>query len=426
MENLVATKSKDEILQPPARLPVIALFTANAVSSVGTVMTQLALPWFVLQTTGSAAKTGLVSFFVIIPTIFAAFIGGTLVDRMGFRRSSILADWACTLTIALIPLLYAAGMLEFWALLVLVFFTSLFDTPGVTARTALLPVLAVKANMTFEQASTGSQVINRVSRLIGAPLAGLLIAIFGATQVLWIDASTFAFSALLIMLTVPAVRNQSKEKEEKEKTSFWEELREGITFLWHDRLMRMVIMVVMVTNMLDGAVFGVVLPFYAKNFLGAALDLGLLLAANGGGAVIGALIFGAFSQKLPQRYLFVYGLMFASLEFFSLALMPPYWVLIVCFLLVGIKVGPINPIIVAVMYARIPEKNLGKTIGVVAGAVNVVTPVGVLIAGLLLDQVNIQVLLAVTGILYVGTTSVLAFSRAVRQIDQKAVTVKAN
>jgi MFS family permease len=390
-------------------------------------MTQLALPWFVLQTTGSATKTGLVSFFVILPTIFAAFIGGTLVDRMGFRRSSILADWFCTLTIALIPLLYAAGRLEFWALLVLVFFTSLFDTPGVTARTALLPVLALKANMTLEQASTGSQVINRVSHLVGAPLAGLLIAILGATQVLWIDASTFAFSALLIMLTVPAVRGgQAKEEEEKEKTSFWEELREGIIFIWQDRLIRVVIAVVMITNMLDGAIFGVVLPFYAKNFLGQALDLGLLLAANGGGAVVGALIFGAFSQKLPQRYLFVYGLMFASVEFFSLAVMPPYWVLIACFALVGIMAGPINPIIIAVMYARIPEKNLGKTIGVVAGAVNVVTPLGVLIAGFLLDQINIQVLLTVTGILYAGATSVLIFSRAVRQIDQKAVAVEAN
>lgn len=406
---------------PASRIPVIALFTANAVSSVGTVMTQLALPWFVLQTTGSAAKTGLVAFFVILPTIFAAFVGGTLVDRMGFRRSSILADWCCTLTIALIPLLYFAGILEFWALLILVFFTSLFDTPGVTARTALLPVLALKANMTLEQASTGSQVINRVSHLIGAPLAGLLIALLGATQVLWIDAATFAFSALLITLTVPAVRGQLKEEETKEKTSFWKEMREGIIFLWQDRLMRIVIAVVMITNMLDGAVFGVVLPFYAKNFLDEALDLGLLLAANGGGAVIGALLFGAFNQKLPQRYLFVYGLMFASVEFFALALMPPYWVLIASFVLVGLFAGPINPIIVAVMYARIPEKNLGKTIGVVAGAVNVVTPLGVLIAGFLLDQVNIQVLLTVTGILYVAATSVLAFSRSVRQIDQKTV-----
>src|SRR4051812_18082917 len=105
------------LLASPARLPVFSLFTANAVSSAGTVMTQLALPWFVLQTTGSAAKTGLVSFFVILPTVFAAFLGGPLVDRMGFRRSSILADCACTVTIALIPLLYVAGMLEFWALL---------------------------------------------------------------------------------------------------------------------------------------------------------------------------------------------------------------------------------------------------------------------------------------------------------------------
>ena len=405
----------------PARLPVFSLFTANAVSSVGTVMTQLALPWFVLQTTGSAAKTGLVSFFVILPTVFAAFVGGPLVDRLGFRRSSILADCACTVTIALIPLLYIAGMLEFWALLALVFFASLFDTPGLTARTALLPTLALKANMTLEQASTGTQVINRSARLVGAPLAGLLIAWLGATQVLWLDAATFAFSAALIALAVPARQAKAVAEGETREPGgpFWKELVGGLTFIWQDRLLRIIVGVVMITNMLDGALMGVVLPLYTKTFLGQAFDLGLLVAISGGGSVVGALIFAAFSTKLPQRELVIGGFMVASLAFLVLALTPPFWVILLIFAVEGIAAGPLNPILVAVLYGRTPEKNLGKVLGALTAGVNVVTPVGILAAGFLLEQVDIRLVLAGMWVMYFGVVSILGVSRSVREIGRK-------
>lgn len=398
------------------RLPVIALFTANAISMVGTVMTQLAIPWFVLQTTGSAAKTGLVAFFIILPTVFAAFLGGPLVDRLGFRRSSIMADCACTVVIALIPLLYSAGLLEFWLLLLLVFIANLFDTPGLTARSAILPDLAVRANMTMEQASSGSQVINRSSRLIGAPLAGLLIALLGASQVLWLDAATFAISAVLITVAVP----RSKTKPVKEKTeSFMAEMMAGFRFIWQDRLIRVIVIVVMITNLLDGAVYGVVLPFYTKNFFGQALDLGLLIAASGGGSVVGALIFGAFSHKLPQRQLFLWGFVVIGLDFGALALVPPYWVLIVAAAISGLASGPLNPIIGAVIYKRVPVRSRGRVLSAITAGANMVTPLGVLVTGFLLEQFDVRLVLAVMGVIYIMATSSMFFSRSVHEIDRK-------
>src|SRR5947209_3766719 len=101
------------------RVPIVALFTANAISTVGNVFAFIAIPWFVLQTTGSASKTGLTAFFTILPTVLAAFFGGAVVDRLGFKRTSVIADCASTITIGLIPLLYSTIGLEFWQLLVL-------------------------------------------------------------------------------------------------------------------------------------------------------------------------------------------------------------------------------------------------------------------------------------------------------------------
>lgn len=94
---------------PPARhsvLPLWTLLSANGISLIGTQLTQLAVPWFVLQTTGSPTRTGVVAVAGVVPLILSAFFGGAVVDRLGFRRTSIWSDLASCLTTALIPLLY--------------------------------------------------------------------------------------------------------------------------------------------------------------------------------------------------------------------------------------------------------------------------------------------------------------------------------
>ena len=101
---------------PPRKnpLPLCALFTANAVSLIGNVFSMVAIPWFVLQTTGSAAQTGITGFFAVMPAVLAGFLGGTLIDRLGYKRASIISDLASGVTTALIPLLYFTVGLEFW------------------------------------------------------------------------------------------------------------------------------------------------------------------------------------------------------------------------------------------------------------------------------------------------------------------------
>jgi MFS family permease len=152
-------------------IPLYSLFVANAISLVGNVFSLIAIPWFVLQTTGSATQTGITGFFTILPVVLAGFLGGTLIDRLGYKRTSIIADLASGITTALIPLLHFTSDLEFWQLLTLVFLGALLDTPGSTARAALLPELAEQAGMPIERVTALTHVIERGARLVGAPLA---------------------------------------------------------------------------------------------------------------------------------------------------------------------------------------------------------------------------------------------------------------
>ena len=136
-----ATSALDETQNGPQRGPVLAFLIANAISQVGSKLTLVALPWFVLQTSGSASRTGITAFFFTVPLVVAAFFGGGIVERLGFKRASIVSDLGSGIAVALIPLLYAASALPFGLLLALVFLRSLVGTPGGTARQSLLPDL---------------------------------------------------------------------------------------------------------------------------------------------------------------------------------------------------------------------------------------------------------------------------------------------
>ena len=343
-------------------LPIYSLFTANAISLVGNVLSAIAIPWFVLQTTGSATKTGITGFFNILPVVLAGFFGGTLVDRLGYKRTSIIADIASGVTSALIPILYYTIGLQFWQLMILVFLGALLDTPGSTARSALVPELAEMAQMPIERATSLIHIIERGSRLIGAPLSGLLIAWIGTENVLWLDAASFFISAGIIAVTIKAHQPLPHEADEH-KGKYFAELREGLQFIFDDKLMLSMVVMIMLTNLLDAVFSGVVQPVFVKQVYGQVLDLGLLIAANGAGAVIGALIFSAIGSRLPRHTIFVFGFVLTSLRFFLYATYPPISIALIFVVIASMGAGPLNPIIGAVEYERVPKNMRGREIG---------------------------------------------------------------
>lgn len=212
-------------------------------------MAMVAIPWFVLVTTGSAAKTRVVAFFTVLPTVLASLFGGALIDRLGFRSMSVISDFASAVTMGLIPLIHAVAGIEFYQLIILVFLGALLDAPGTTARRSVLPDLAGPAAMPLERATSINESIQRGSTMAGAPLAGVLIALFSAPMVLWLNAASFIVSAVLILFAVPPKETTEDDKDEGE--GYFAELVAGLRFIMADRLMRTIIILVMITNFLD-------------------------------------------------------------------------------------------------------------------------------------------------------------------------------
>jgi MFS family permease len=397
-------------------IPLYSLFIANAISLVGNVFSLIAIPWFVLQTTGSATQTGVTGFFTILPVVLAGFFGGTLIDRLGYRRTSVISDLASGLTTALIPLLYATVGLEFWQLIVLVFLGALLDAPGGTARAALLPELAEQAGMPIERVTSLVHVIERGARLVGAPLAGFLIGIMGTANVLWLDAASFVVSAAIIVFLVPAPNRAAIEVK---AGKYLEELQDGLRFIANDALILSIVVMVMLTNFLDAIFGGVLQPVYVREVYGDAINLGLLIAANGGGAVIGGLIFASIGHRLPRHATFVGAFVFTGFRFWVYALYPPIWVLVIVTLITSMGAGPLNPIIGAIEFERIPPHMRGRVFGAVTAGAWIAMPLGMLLGGILTDQLGTFIMMVGLGITFLITTLSMAFIPAMKEMNRK-------
>jgi MFS family permease len=393
------------------------LFTANAISLVGNVFTTIAIPWFVLQTTGSATQTGITGFFTILPVVLAGFFGGTLIDRLGYKPTSIIADLASGVTTAMVPILYFTVGLEFWQLMVLVFLGALLDAPGSTARSALLPELAEQAGMPIERVTSLTHVIERGSRLIGAPLAGLLIGIIGTANVLWLDAASFFISAAIVWICIPRI--VIHHETEQKSGAYFEELKAGLRFIRADQLILAIVIMVMLMNFLDAIFGGVVQPVYVNQVYGNAFNLGLLIAANGGGAVIGGLIFAVIGHRLPRHATFVGAFMLTTFRYWVYALYPPIMVLVVVTLITSIGAGPLNPIIGSVEFERIPPHMRGRVFGAITAGAWVAMPLGVLLGGILTDQLGTFVMMIGLAITTFLTTLSMAFIPAMKEMNRK-------
>jgi len=399
----------------PRRAPLVALLTANAISGSGNVITMIAIPWFVLTTTGSPGRMGVVAFFTALPAVIATFFGGTLVDRLGFKVSSVVADLASGVSVALIPLLYVTVGLPFWALIVLAFTGALLDAPGVTAREALLPDVATLAEVPLERANGFDQSIARGAMLIGAPVAGIVIAAFGATTALWIDAATFACSALLVALVVPR-----QGGVEGERAGYLKELAEGLRFLLAEPLVRTIALIVMLTNFVDAPIFSLVLPVYARENLDGARDLGLALGVFGAAALTGALVFGVVGAQLPRRAVFLCSFAVLTVMWWLLALQPALLATLVILGVAGLAAGPINPVIMTAEQERVPEELRGRVFGVTTALAFVAIPLGMLVYGVALEQFGLAETLVASALFYGAVLVVMTLSKPLRQFGGAA------
>jgi MFS family permease len=381
-----------------------ALLTAHAISQTGNVVTAFAIPFYVLATGGSGVEVGVAAFFATAPVVIGGPLGGVVVDRVGHRRASIVADLVSGGAVLAMPALALTVGLPFWALLALVFAAGVLDTAGQTARRVMLPPLTDRAGVRIEQSVGLLDGSERLARLIGATVAGLLVATVGPVATLFVNAATFAVSAVLTWALVPAT-SVERPDDAGAPTSYWSDLAAGFRFVVRDPLMRLIVALVLVTNLFDAARSSSMLPLYANERLGGAAALGLLVAVMGGAALLGNVAFGFVAHRVPRRVTFaVCFVLVGGPSNVAFALGAPLPALVATTALAGLAAGALNPILGAVEFERVPAHMRGRVFGLLNAGAWAGVPVGGLLGGIAVDTIGFGVAFGIMAVLYTLVT----------------------
>jgi predicted MFS family arabinose efflux permease len=387
-----------------------ALISAEIVSVLGTRMTYLALPWFVLVTTGSPAKMALVLAAEIAPMAILGIPSGMLVQRLGARNTMLLADFARAPLLASIPILHAAGILSFPLLLGIVALLGCFMPPYFASQRVILPELVGEDERRMSQANSAIEGGTAFAALIGPALAGLLIPFIGAPNVLYVDAASYLIAFVLVAAFVPRRKPVAGAQAGG--------VLDGVRFLLRDSLLAPIAVIVVAFGFLaSGMSAG--LPVYAyAQFDGSSRIAGLFYAALGAGAVVGSIVAVMAVRMIPPLRLAGLAILAFIVPLWVLPFLPP-WPLVGLSLFVAMFFTPlINGPFFAVLTSRTPDALRAKVMTAVISINTLAAPLGFLAAGQVLERWGVATLFTLVAIgMTLAALSFSAIALRFRELD---------
>jgi MFS family permease len=357
-----------------ARRPITALLAAEVISNLGSRMTWLALPWFVLVTTGSATKMGIVFAAEAVPLAVLGIPSGAAVQRFGARTTMLGCDAGRAPLVGLIPLLAALHALPFAVLLALVVLAGVLTAPYFAAQRVVLPEIVGEEERTLAQANSLLEGAQRLTGLAGPAAAGALIGFLGARNVIWLDAASYLAAVVLVGTLVPR-RAPTPSGDEAGG------LLAGLRFVAGDALLAPVAGVTLLVGMFVPLLFAG-LPLLAYERYGrSALVAGALASAWSGGALLGAAGALRATARTSSLRLVALAAPWLALPIWALAFDVPAWAAVCALAASGLAAPFMNAPLFTLVITRTPLALRGKVMTTISTAETATGPVGYAVTG---------------------------------------------
>jgi MFS family permease len=382
-----------------------AVVAARFVSLTGTNMTTVALPWFVLATTGSTTKMGLVLACQTLPAFLLGIPGGSIVAMLGARRSLVLGDALRAPLLVAVPALHSAGALSFPTLLALVTVIGVFSVPYAAAAGSLLPEIVGEDEREVARAQAALQVAIQTTGVIGPVAAGVLIPLIGAPQLLFVDGASYAVSAAIVLAFVRLGRAVPRADRRRGVLA-------GVRHVFADPLLASIVTVGLVAHLGLAALFAS-LPALAFRDFHDARSAGVLFTADAVGSIIG----GLATLRLARRYsplrlgIAGFGLMSAPIWLLTLATPLPLALVVMFVFGLGGPLG-ISPIS-ALLTTRAPAGIRPQVVAAFLSITSAGTPLGAAVTGVAISALGFRA--AYGGVAAAMTLSTLLLVWCVRR-----------
>jgi len=345
-------------------------------------MTFVALPFFVLVTTGSTAKMGWVLAAEMLPIAIFGIPAGTVIAKLGAKKTMLISDAARGPLMLVIPILHHYGDLSFAALLGTTFAIGIFAAPYFASSRLIVPEVAGEDEQAVASVNAVLSGANQVTQLAGPVLAGVLIGLLTPATVLVVDGCTYIFSFLVILIVVRAGKRVEAAAQQKGVLS-------GLKFLLGDSLLgQMVIAACVINFVAQGIVLGVQAIDYFR-YHASGHVVGILFAGFGIGALAGAIVAQQLTQKVPLLKLAAVAIVAMPLPLFLLSPTTPWPAATIIIAAFAFFTPLVNAPVIGILTIRTPVELRPKVMTAVMTVATMAGPFGFIAAGYLLRHVSL-------------------------------------
>ena len=387
------------------------LQVGQGLSTLGSQTSAIAYPLLVLALTGSPVKAGLVGFARLIPYPLFVLVAGVVVDRLDRRRVMIVADVVRVLAVGSIVAGLALDNLTVAHIAVVAFVEgtafAFFNIAEIGALRSVVARSQLPAAAAVEQARLSSVV------LIGPPAGGFLFGL-GRSVPFVVDTLSYAFS----LLSVLAMRTPFQEAREEPPQHVLREVAEGFSWLWRQAFLRTCALLFAGLNLGWEALFLILVVAAAAQGLDPG-EIGLLLAAEGGAALLGSL-FAPRLQRLLSMRTIVLTEMWLGVGALAFVVEPNVFFL-VAGTMPAILLNPtLNATIIGYRIAVTPDRLQGRVTSVARLLALGASPLGPLLAGVLLESFSARETVAFLGVWFGLLAAVATVSPSMRRAPSLA------
>ena len=404
---------------PALGYPLYRRYWYASFASVGaTQIITLGQGWLIFELSRSAWLLGVLGAAASIPNIVMTLIGGVIADRFDKRRVMLCTSASSACLLASLAWLDWHGAVAVWHVLTIAALFSLITGIDWPARASMYPRLVERP--AFMSAVALNSFIWQSSRMIMPALGGLLIAV-SDTAVL------FALGALGFATMFAVVATLPPQPSAPATGSAFEQLGEGLRFIWQTPLFRW-LMGLTFAAMFLGQSFTQLMPVFADRLGSDETGYGYLLSAGGIGSVIGTLLIGSVHRHGQLGRVMLGAAACAALMtliFASLTLAGWFWAAFTAALLVAVCASGFNISSMTVLQLTVPDRLRGRVMGVHSMSFSLM-PLGGLFLGALAERLGASAAVMVAcGLYLAGIAFVAARAPMIRRLDGSQLTARA-
>ncbi|MBT2201717.1 MFS transporter [Bacillus thuringiensis] len=352
------------------------------ISRIGDSLYTFALPWIAYELTGSAIIMSSLFATGVLPIVLFGPIVGALVDRWDRRKLMWIADLGCMILVIFIPILHILGLLQLWHLYVVSFILAilsmLFDVVTIT-------VIPHIAGQSLTRANSAYQMVNQIASLAGPALAGIIIAIIGGFNALWINVLSFVATLIAVLLLPKVEKNKSIDIPGNLLRNIGNEMKEGFKWLINDRLNLALSLQAMVGNFGASAILGALMYYLLSTLHLSTEQSGFNYTLIGVGGLLGSIIVVPLEQRFRRGVLIPVLLGIGAIGL-TYAIWSKSW------LAPGIAFGIAmtcniawNTLVASVRQETVPTNMQGRVLGFSRVLTRLAMPLGALVGGIISD-----------------------------------------